>query len=362
EPDVFCGTSVGSYNAAFLVSHWDQEGLAVISSLQKVWLHELADTSKKGGNGVYRFRINPQEYVSPWWIPFDPTRPFRQLINDNGFLFWDAFDRIRHFIWNTPDRPQAEQWGEVFNASSFVSSDPLEKTIEKTIVFENIRNCNKELRIATTNWATGESETYENQDMTDLQGPQVIMASSAIPGFFPSVKIGSQPFVDGGVLLNTPLDLALQTKKDKPTILHVIYLDPPVASIPLAGMENTLSTVYRTQIIAWARSVKNDIGRVAAINKGLKKAKELNLDAKDIEELFKAVSEIGRNPEQFEPGKYGPPQPLTVHRFYPHDDLGGSLGLLNFRHDRIEDLIERGFNDAKNHDCEETKCVLLDSE
>ena len=56
NPDIFCGTSVGAYNATFLVSQWDQYGTAAITNLEKVWLDELADSLQRGGNGVYRIR------------------------------------------------------------------------------------------------------------------------------------------------------------------------------------------------------------------------------------------------------------------------------------------------------------------
>jgi hypothetical protein len=49
---------------------------------------------------------------------------------------------------------------------------------------------------------------------------------------------------------------------------------------------------------------------------------------------------------------------LTVRRFHPHDDLGGTLGLLNFDRERIRRLIDRGFTDAVYHDCRVCGCVL----
>ena len=91
--------------------------------------------------------------------------------------------------------------------------------------------------------------------MTDQLGPLVIMASTAIPGFFPPVEVGSQAFVDGGVLMNTPLQPAIDAGAD---ILHVIYLDPEVENIPLGHLENTLETMYRMQIIGWAKALNNE--------------------------------------------------------------------------------------------------------
>jgi hypothetical protein len=52
-------------------------------------------------------------------------------------------------------------------------------------------------------------------------------------------------------------------------------------------------------------------------------------------------------------------RPLTIHRYHPRDDLSnGALGLLNLDRSHIENLIERGFSDAVNHDCKASSCIL----
>src|SRR4030095_16417708 len=55
-PDIFTGTSVGSYNAAFLVAQWDAYGPTAIANLERVWLDRLSDSAQRCGNGVFRIR------------------------------------------------------------------------------------------------------------------------------------------------------------------------------------------------------------------------------------------------------------------------------------------------------------------
>ena len=74
--------------------------------------------------------------------------------------------------------------------------------------------------------------------MTDELGPRAILASAAIPGFFPPTEVGAQPFVDGGVVLNTPLVPAIEAGAD---ILHVIYMDPDVSKYTAAGFRQHLA-------------------------------------------------------------------------------------------------------------------------
>ena len=49
---------------------------------------------------------------------------------------------------------------------------------------------------------------------------------------------------------------------------------------------------------------------------------------------------------------------LTVHRYRPRAEMGGLLGILNFDASNIEELIDRGYQDAVTHDCEECECVI----
>ena len=52
---------------------------------------------------------------------------------------------------------------------------------------------------------------------------------------------------------------------------------------------------------------------------------------------------------------------LTIHRFHPHDDLGGPTGMLDFRREAVTRLISRGFEDAVYHDCYESHCIFPDT-
>jgi NTE family protein len=63
EPEIFSGTSIGSFNAALIVSQWDQLGAAAVSDLERVWREVLAERIDGTGNGGYRFRGNPLDYL-----------------------------------------------------------------------------------------------------------------------------------------------------------------------------------------------------------------------------------------------------------------------------------------------------------
>ena len=158
-------------------------------------------------------------------------------------------------------------------------------------------------------------------------------------------------FVDGGVLMNTPLSPAIRAGA---TELHVVYLDPEIRRIPLGERQTTLGTLQRTLAIGMAGIMRRDIEAAQRINRGLEL---LHGGAGALAEAD------GRSAAGDRAGGVAHPQRrayelLTIHRYHPRELLGGPLGLLRFEPGFTRMLIERGYRDVMNHDCEEAGCVV----
>src|SRR6185436_10580210 len=206
EPDIFTGTSVGAFNAAFLVSCWKTYGQAAIANLENVWLGRVSRQSSTRTNRGYRFLANPLDFFNPRQLAADPAGTISRAVNDSFQLFWDYMDRLRYIINPQEDEPLATRFLHTLAIDNLISREPFNQLIREVIDFESIRSSPKILNIATTNWETGEVIQFTNYDFTDKLGPRIIMASSAIPGFFTPHEVGAQPYVDGSVLMNTPLN------------------------------------------------------------------------------------------------------------------------------------------------------------
>ena len=355
DPDIFTGTSVGAFNAAFLVSLWDTHGQAAIANLESVWLNRLTRESRvSAASGGYRYLANPLEFFDPRSFFANPVTSISRLADDSLYLFWDFFNRFMYVV-NPPDEESlTERLLYTLAVDNFITRDPFRQLVREVVKFDAIRRTTKELRIAATNWETGEVEIFSNFDFTDRLGPRIIMASSALPGFFTPETVGAQAYVDGAVLMNTPLKPAIQAGADS---LHVVYLDPDVSSIPLHYLGNLLSTLYRTQVINWASTVNESIKEAEGINDALTilRGSEDAVSRINAKGVVQALAKFGKRLENLADYRM-----LKIHRYHPRDELGGPLSLLNFRRARIEYLIERGFHDAVLHDCVESGCVLPD--
>jgi len=377
DPPVLTGTSIGSFNAAYLVSQWDTYGAAAVGMLEAIWLEQFAENSC--GNGGYRIRLNPLEVFNPLCFLKNPLQSLSQHVRDSAYIGWDMTQRLAHFA--SSGEPLLQRAIDLINITTFISTSPWEQVIKKNIDFDALRKSTKSLSIATTNWTTGQVRIFKKAEMSRELGPKVIRASSAIPGFYPPQIMGTQEFVDGGVLMNTPLKPAIAAGGE---ILHVINMNAKILDVAITNPPSTMETVYRQQLIGWAAALNRDIERVASYNRAIdilemngveiaemdvpmfldfltrKLKTSTELEAKfTFHEIMLAYSMLGKQKKRLFAGKKEKQyKKLTIHRYYPAEPLGEMLSLLNLQAKFFKELFERGFDDAASHDCATCGCIL----
>ena len=350
-PDIFTGTSIGAYNASLLVAEIINKGFAAIDYLEHIWLDVMPQDDDTGHNFIARYRGDPFEYFSPKVLLGNPFGDSLQLAQDASFFARDFYRRGLVFFLSSDDIET--RLLKLFDSSAIISNEPERRLIEKTINFQNIRQSDKVLKVAATNWGTGELRVFGNNDLTDELGPKAVLASTAIPGIFPQIEIQDEYYADGGVVMNTPMNVAIDAGAD---ILHVIYLDPEVKAIPLLPVRNTIDTFSRLFAIQFAATVNRDIAVAQQINLGLDIVKRAAgggpMSGRDVRPFILAAQRLSRVED------YSKYRQITIHRYQPRDTLRGVLGLLNFNREKSLDLISRGFQDAIYHNCKASNCVI----
>ncbi|HSS49984.1 MAG TPA: patatin-like phospholipase family protein [Thermoanaerobaculia bacterium] len=358
-PDICAGTSIGSFNAAFLVSHLAEFGPGAAGNLDEVWRYRLAEGPFRSyDNGVFRLRGNPFTYFNPLSFVPDPFTSVAEFFRDSTSLAWDGLNQIVGAA--RVEGSWLQRLAMLVDLSAFIDLDPFHRTMQETLSFPNIRATAVKLRVAATNWTTGALTVFKNVEMSDHTGPLAILASSAVPGIFPPAFIGAESYVDGGVVMNTPLRLVTRHAD----VIYVTYLDPDIRAIPLSDLQSTISAAVRQQSIAWAHAVNNDIEQVRAINGVLEIFGRLGQGEPIPEDRLSALPQglfqlWQRQMEIRQEAGKPPYHLLTVHRFHPRDDLsGGPLGILNLERNHVDELIDRGYTDAMAHDCKASGCLL----
>jgi predicted acylesterase/phospholipase RssA len=317
DPKIFTGTSAGAYIAAVLLSSEAVDPQGRIDHLERIWFDQVCDAPERDGNGVYHIRGDLRRYLEPAWLARNPAGPLQQALKDVGFFASDMLVRATAFA--TSREPLERRTLELFDLSAIISTDPFHELIQRTVAIDRIRQSDKAIRIAATNWKTGELVIFDKATLTH----NAVLASAAIPGIFPAIRIGGAPHVDGGVLMNTPLKPAID---EGAQVIHTIALDPNIANVPQMTLPNTLDTFERLMNISNASRIEADMKLVDAVNH--------NLD---------------RNREH---------RHLEIHIHRPRADMGGVFGMLNFSLSRMQTLIEQGFQEAVKHNCKRSGCVL----
>src|SRR6185295_2533555 len=154
------------------------------------WLGRLSREGSTSNNG-YRFLGNPLDFLNPRQLASDPSGTVSRAVNDGFHLFWEFMDRLRYVINPQEAEPLAARFLQTLAIDNLISREPFNQLIRDVVDFESIRSSPKLLNIATTNWETGEVVQFTNYDFTDKLGPRIIMASSAIPGFFTPQEVGA---------------------------------------------------------------------------------------------------------------------------------------------------------------------------
>lgn len=351
DPQIFTGTSVGSFNAAMLAMN--KGGMQdSIGNLEAVWRDQVADKDDGRGNGVYRIRGNPSGYLD-LRTPGSPAELLQRFLGDTAAMSKDVAPRMLHLFAN--DASVVERVESLVHLSAFIDIEPFCHLVQRNLDPEALRRSRKILRVLATNWKKGIAHEFRFREMTDEHTWDAIRASAAIPGLFPSVEIGHEKYIDGGVVQNTPIKPAIEEGASE---IHVVSLNAKLSQFPNAQLENTITTFSRVYTAMLSGNLEEDIESARWVNEGvevLEKCEAGGDPSSDEMRRFARVAGVISKRLRHE-GKM--PRSLTIHRYFPDKCLGDLLGMLNFHASAIDALIADGYADALAHDCRANGCVL----
>jgi NTE family protein len=156
RPDLMVGTSVGAINGAYMSSRWHPAGVA---GLEQVWV------------GMTRSDVFPTRLLG-------------------GLL------------------------GFVGKRDHLVPPDGLRRLLDRHVEFARLEDAPIPLHVVATDLLTGLDRRLSTGSTIDA-----VMASAAIPSVFPPVVIDGDPYIDGGVVNNTPLSHAVELGADRIWVL-----------------------------------------------------------------------------------------------------------------------------------------------
>lgn len=244
EPDWVVGTSIGAINGAIMAGNKPEHRLGRLREFWQLVACSSASSAPWSEFGLGRL-VHNLGAVS-FGIPGFFTPNLRALCGSNVPL-------------------------GITNASLY-STAPLRDTLQELVDFDLIAQGATRLTLGAVNVASGRMHYFDSRD--NLLGIDHVMASGALPPAFPAVEIDGEYYWDGGVYSNTPIEVVMDDKPRRDSVIFATQLWQQHDELPktLAQVSSRLKDIQyssraeshtvRQQQIHHLRHVVRELGRL----------------------------------------------------------------------------------------------------
>ena len=110
----------------------------------------------------------------------------------------------------------------LLEGSSIYDTSPLRRTLTELVDFDLLNDGPTRLSVGAVNVLSGNLTWFDNRQCRI--GPEHIMASGALPPGFPAVEVDGQPYWDGGLVSNTPLQFVIDEEEGTDMTIYQVDL------------------------------------------------------------------------------------------------------------------------------------------
>ncbi|AOI74175.1 patatin [Burkholderia ubonensis] len=235
EPDWVIGTSIGAINAALIVGNPPEHRCR---RLAEFW-RRVTERTELAGPGAL-----------PGW-----DRLFAEMMIIGGGI--TGFFEPNPASWLGP----MARLG--VDRASYYRIAPLRDTLVSLIEPGLLNAGRPRLTVGAVNACTGEMRYFDSRDPHDPLTVEHIMSSGALPPAFPAVRIDGQPYWDGGVYSNTPVEVVLDDTPRRSSIIFSVQMWNPVGPEP----ESIWQVSERQKDIQYASRTDSQIKRQQQIHR-----------------------------------------------------------------------------------------------
>ena len=192
EPDWVIGTSIGAINGALIAGNAPAQRL---ERLKAFWSH-----------------VEQQDYAAG---PLDWLGMGNLLANMTTVM-----RGIPAFFEPNLSALRGARASVGVESAAYYSTEPLRRTLTELVDLEHLGTGHTRLTVGAVNACTGAMRYFDSRD--EPLGLDHIMASGALPPAFPAVRIEGQPYWDGGIYSNTPIEAVLDDKPRHDSLIFAV--------------------------------------------------------------------------------------------------------------------------------------------
>ena len=233
EPDWVIGTSIGAINGAIIAGNSPGQRL---EKLDRFW-------------NMVQGRASAD--IANLW-----TASHNAFANLNTFArgIDGFFEPNPHAVWGV-HRPLGVE------KAAFYSTSPLAGTLAGLVDFECINKGPARLTLGAVNVRSGEMRYFDSRDQA--LDARHVMASGALPPAFPAVRIDGETYWDGGIYSNTPIEVVLDDKPRRDSLIFSANVWHPDGPEP----ETIWQVLGRQKDIQFASRARSHVGRQQQIHR-----------------------------------------------------------------------------------------------
>jgi len=225
EPDWVVGTSIGAINGAIIAGNAPQDRVA---RLKAFWSLVAKGKTFAG--------------AWPWHVP-----GFDKMMNNLGTVTQGipGFFTPNLRSWSGMDTPLG-----VENAS-YYSTAALRQTLAELVDFGQLDNGKVRLTLGAVNVRSGRMRYFDSRD--EQVNADHVMASGALAPAFPAVMIDGEPYWDGGIYSNTPIEVVMDDHPRRDSLIFAARLWQQEDEVP-QSLGNVISRLKDIQYSSRAES------------------------------------------------------------------------------------------------------------
>ncbi len=305
EPEWVIGTSIGAINAALIAGNPAERRL---DRLREFWTR----VEQGAGPDLGRF----------WTGLANVPTNLTTILQGNP-----AFFTPNHLAWISPHVPLG------IERAGYYTTAPLRKTLAGLVDLEHCKEHRIRLTVGAVNARTGEMRYFDSRE--EVLGIDHVLASGALPPAFPAVRIDGDPYWDGGIYSNTPIEVVLEDQPRLDSVIFTVHMWNPEGPEPQTLWE----VIGRQKDIQYASRAKSHITRQQQIHHLRHIIRELGKHVPD---------EVRRAPAVRELASWGCGTTMHVARLVaPKRDGEDHTKDIDFTPEGIRERRQAGYADAK---------------
>ncbi len=139
--------------------------------------------------------------------------------------------------------------------AAYYSTEPLRRTLGSLVDFDSLHDGLTRLTVGAVNACTGAMRYFDSRD--EKLRVEHVMASGALPPAFPAVRIDGDPYWDGGIYSNTPIEAVLDDRPRRDSLIFSVNVWHQSAPEP----ESIWQVMGRQKDIQFASRADSHIAR-----------------------------------------------------------------------------------------------------